>query len=210
MKKINIVIIVIVSLIIIDTMQAHFFEHSPLISWKELQNDQDSWVDRGIIIDTFYCVKEKDILKINWKLKFSKYECPIDDFDLQDFKNLNANDFGVTVHSSTTRDKIHIFNFENINYYYGNTKFRLDYDVPIKIDGRNTFNRYTFQELVEKKVIKLNTFLNQAKDKKEYEEATIYSFILYKVIACKENNEIIEIIIGDTELSEEDINMCGI
>lgn len=152
MKRINIVILVIVSLIIIDTMQALFFEHSPFISWKESQNDQDSWVDRGIIIDTFYCVKEKDILKINRKLKFSKYECPIDDFDIQDFKNLNANDFGVTHHSSTTRDKIYIFNFENINYYYGNTKFRLDYDVPIKIDGRNTFNRYTFQELVEKKL----------------------------------------------------------
>lgn len=77
-KIILISILVIISLIIVDTIQARLFKHSPLISWKQTLEDHDSWVDKGIIIDTYYCTEEKDIITVSWHFKLSKFTCPID------------------------------------------------------------------------------------------------------------------------------------
>ena len=77
-KTIVIIICTILSLIIIDTFQAIIFKNSPLISWQDELSDADSHVDRGLLIDVYYCVKEQDIVTINWKLKGSKFDCPID------------------------------------------------------------------------------------------------------------------------------------
>ena len=78
LKIILILITILVSIIILDSLQARIFKHSPFISWKETIEDDDSWVDKGIIIDTYYCTKEKDILTIYWKFKGNKFTCPID------------------------------------------------------------------------------------------------------------------------------------
>ena len=77
-KFIIIIIFILISIIIIDTFQAIIFKNSPIISWHNQEPDKDSYVDRGIIIDTYYCTKEKDIVTINHYLKSTKFTCPID------------------------------------------------------------------------------------------------------------------------------------
>lgn len=88
MKKIIkvflIVIVISIVIIILDTLQARIFKNSPLISWKEELEDSDSWVDRGILIDTYYCTKEEDIITVSWKIKGTKYTCPIDNISYQE------------------------------------------------------------------------------------------------------------------------------
>lgn len=83
-KILLIIIIILVGLILIDSIQAIIFKHSPLISWKEHLSDDDSWVDKGLILDTYYCTKEKDIITVYWKFKGNKFTCPIDNVILND------------------------------------------------------------------------------------------------------------------------------
>lgn len=79
-KAINfflIIIIVIVGIILLDTIQARLFKRSPIISVRDNRLlDKDSYADRGILINTYYCVKEKDIVKVEWRFKISTFDCP--------------------------------------------------------------------------------------------------------------------------------------
>ncbi len=74
LKIVLVVVLVLLALVAADTMAARVFKRSPLISFKE-DLDGTSYVDRGIIIDTFYCKKDKDV-EIEWLYKFSKFTCP--------------------------------------------------------------------------------------------------------------------------------------
>ena len=66
-NKINITLIVIgtiISIILLDTTQALLFKNSPLIGIRdEYLSDADSYVDKGILVNTYYCIKEKDIVR---------------------------------------------------------------------------------------------------------------------------------------------------
>ena len=92
LKIILIVIIILIGLILLDTLQAIIFKNSPIISWKEELSDADSWVDKGILIDTYYCTEEKDIVTVSWEFKGSKFTCPIDNIenDATDYSEVYA------------------------------------------------------------------------------------------------------------------------
>ena len=77
LKIILIVIGIIAGFILLDTLQARIFKNSPIISWKE-KLDGDSYVDKGILVDTYYCRKD-DIEEVSWHLKNSKFTCPINE-----------------------------------------------------------------------------------------------------------------------------------
>lgn len=90
-KQLKIILIILrtlIGIILLDTLQAIIFKNSPIISWKEELADEDSYVDRGIIIDTFYCTKEKDIQTISWKFKGNKFTCPIDNVSISYLREL--------------------------------------------------------------------------------------------------------------------------
>ena len=71
------IVITILSIILLDTIQAIAFKNSPIISWRvEDVNDNDSYVDKGILIDTYYCVKEQDIITVIPTFKNTNYNCP--------------------------------------------------------------------------------------------------------------------------------------
>ena len=71
------IIITIFSIILLDTIQAVAFKNSPIISWRvEDVNDSDSYVYKGILIDTYYCVKEQDIVTVIPTFKNTNYNCP--------------------------------------------------------------------------------------------------------------------------------------
>ncbi len=79
MKKYLKIFIIIISLvfgiILLDTLQARLFKHSPLLSIKESLNDK-SYVDKGILINTFYCIND-DVINVSWHFKTAKFTCPI-------------------------------------------------------------------------------------------------------------------------------------
>lgn len=85
MKKEIKIILIVVGVLVVgilgDTLQARILKTSPLISWKENVEDNDSWVDKGILMDTYYCVEETDIMTVSWHFKTSKFTCPIDNVD---------------------------------------------------------------------------------------------------------------------------------
>lgn len=66
----------LVGIIVLDTLQAKIFKNSSIISWKQ-KLDGDSYVDKGLLINTFYCVKNKDEVEVNSYFKTTKYTCPI-------------------------------------------------------------------------------------------------------------------------------------
>ena len=71
------IIITIFSIILLDTIQAVAFKNSPIISWRVKDvNDSDSYVDKGFLIDTYYCVKEQDIVTVIPTFKNTNYNCP--------------------------------------------------------------------------------------------------------------------------------------
>ena len=78
MKKIILIITIILSIIVLDTFLALIFTKSPIIHVRHQQEDSDSYVDKGLIIDTYYCTKEKDIVTVSHYIKGNKYSCPID------------------------------------------------------------------------------------------------------------------------------------
>lgn len=81
-KIILLVISILIGIVLLDTIQAVIFKNSPIISWHKTLPDKDSFVDKGIIIDTYYCTKEKDIVTIKQYFKSTKFTCPIDNFEV--------------------------------------------------------------------------------------------------------------------------------
>lgn len=75
LKIILIVFMISASLIILDTLQARLFKNSPILSFESKIND--GYVKKGILMDTYYCLKEQDIVSISYQFKTSKYACPV-------------------------------------------------------------------------------------------------------------------------------------
>ncbi len=75
-KNIFIILISILGVIVLDTIVARISKSSPIISWKE-NLDGDSYVDKGILIDTYYC-QEQDLITVSWLFKNSKFACPLE------------------------------------------------------------------------------------------------------------------------------------
>ena len=71
------IIITISSIVLLDTIQAIIFQSSPIISFRKEQIDEDSYVDKGILIDTYYCAKD-DIITIIPTFKTTNYGCPLE------------------------------------------------------------------------------------------------------------------------------------
>lgn len=75
--KITLIVLgVLAGIILLDALQARMFKNSPIISWREKLKG-DSYVDKGILLNTYYCVKAQDIVTVSWHLKNSKFTCPV-------------------------------------------------------------------------------------------------------------------------------------
>lgn len=90
-KKLKVTIIIsvlIFGIILVDTLQARLLKNSPIISWKNNLEDNDSYVDVGILMDTYYCTKERDIVTVSYHLKGSKFTCPIDNIENESLEKI--------------------------------------------------------------------------------------------------------------------------
>lgn len=190
-KIILIVVGVLIGIVILDTLQARILKHSPIISWKEELADDDSWVDRGIFMDTYYCTREKDIQTISWKFKGNKFTCPIDNIQIKKFVDY---DFSVTVNSDTKYEKIFAFNYNEVDYYYGNTAFELSL----------TENKYkhNIEIALKNELVTLDNILAQAKNTEIYKDggSKLYKYDNFNIIVCNTIGGNNDIIIGDAEM----------
>lgn len=141
-KKVKIALIIIgaiVGLIILDTIQARILKHSPIISWKENSEIKGSYVDRGVLIDTYYCANEKNV-DVSWHLKTSDFNC-----------------FKVTVDGGTSNGKINhnliktnINNEYNLYYFEIDNAVYLDNGVEIELKDALADKKTTIEEIVSK------------------------------------------------------------
>lgn len=186
------VIAIIVGLILLDTLQARIFKNSPIISWEEGQPDGDSWVDRGLLMDTYYCTKERDITTVYWKLKGTKFTCPVDNLS-----QLLVYEFEVDEKETTKHEKIFLFEKDEIKYYYGNTNFK------VYISESN--NRMELKDGLTSNEVTLEKVLTSSKSQTNWveEPTVVYDYDQFKIISCNdaENNK--QIIIGDLKMKTE-------
>ncbi len=76
MRNMVIIIVAFLTLFIIgDTMLALIFKRSPLLSWKTSYLNGDSYVDKGLIMDSFYCIND-DVVTFKQTFKLSGFKCP--------------------------------------------------------------------------------------------------------------------------------------
>ena len=186
------VIAIIVGLILLDTLQARIFKNSPIISWEEGQPDGDSWVDRGLLMDTYYCTKERDITTVYWKLKGTKFTCPVDNLS-----QLLVYEFEVDEKETTKHEKIFLFEKDEIKYYYGNTNF--------KVYISESKNRMELKDGLTSNEVTLEKVLTSSKSQTNWveEPTVVYDYDQFKIISCNdaENNK--QIIIGDLKMKTE-------
>lgn len=193
LKIILIVVITLFGIILLDTLQARIFKQSPYISWEEGQPDGDSWVDKGILIDTYYCTKERDIVTIYWKLKGAKYTCPVDSLS-----QLLVYDFEVDVTKPTDHKKIFAFEKDGIKYYYGNTNFKVyitESDKLVELGDALTSNQVTLEKV-----------LTSSKSQTNWvgEPVVMYEYNEFNILSCNDVDNTKNIIIGDTKIKKED------
>jgi hypothetical protein len=123
-KTTLITISILISIILLDTLQAIIFKTSPALSLREILGDNTSYIDKGILINTFYCTKEQDIVTISHQSKTSKFACPIDKV----YELNNAKGVSMTIKEGTLTDTgatIIIKDISNKNNTFGE-EYRID------------------------------------------------------------------------------------
>ena len=129
-KNIITIILIIIGIILLDTIQARIFKNSPIISIRESLPDNDSYVDKGILVNTYYCTEEKDIVTVSWYSKKSKFTCPIDNvYEIEnEYKVENIDGITMTIKEGTLTNKsatIIITDTTNNENIYG-SYYRID------------------------------------------------------------------------------------
>ena len=129
-KNIITIILIIIGIILLDTIQARIFKNSPIISKRESLPDNDSYVDKGILVNTYYCTEEKDIVTVSWHSKKSKFTCPIDNvYKIEnEYKVENIDGITMTIKEGTltnTSATIIITDTTNNENIYG-SYYRID------------------------------------------------------------------------------------
>ncbi len=74
-KIIMILIMLVLGVIVVDTFQAVVLKHSPFIHIQEKIYSNGSYVDKGILVDAYYCVIEENDIEFHIKTKFNTYKC---------------------------------------------------------------------------------------------------------------------------------------
>ena len=172
----------------IDTLKILIFK-SPIISIKEYY-DNDNYVNKGILLNVYHCTDKNNKVSNSVKFKNTKYIC-----------SKNLQDFEIIVHSSDSskETKKYVFNYENINYYYGNTKF----NVNLTTDNNGFLN---LKDAIVNKMITFEDIINKSDKQENDEEGNIkYSFNSYMdLIVCNKYNNSKDAIFGIPGLNIKD------
>ena len=196
--KITLIIIgILISIILLDTLQAIIFKTSPVISLRERLQDNDSYIDKGIFINTFYCTKERDIVTVSQHSKQSKFTCPIDKvYELNKNIHLSINKTENCTNQIkeyyTYQDRtIYFVCLDEINVISKNTKMSLKYHLE------NVYQ--SFDDSIEE-IVKDIENIDYLKDG----GTKIYHHPEYTIIVCNTLYGNKDIYFGDNRLKYEE------
>lgn len=189
-KVILIMIVILVGVVLLDTLQAVVFNNRPFISEKEYY-DYDNWIAKGILINTYHCLDENNTLMMEYKLKTTKYMCPI---------KLNDFELSINVHGDTERKKIFVGNYKDVDYYFGNTQF----NVFLSQNG----GEFDIKTALINEMVELNDILDKSDstESSSFDDSIIYHFPGYlDIIVCDNNSNKKSVIFAEPEIKLEDI-----
>lgn len=192
--KITLGVVGVVILLFAIDLICIFTINRPLFAIKTENNGSVNNVYKGLFYDTYIC---NDYSTIQITYKGSKFSCN-DTIKIKEFKNY---DFSVVVTTSTEYKKIFAFKHNGINYYYGNTDFRLyltegNYRYDLETSLKN--NLVSFEDILNKNV-KIDTFRDGG--------SKLYYYRQFNIVVCNTIDGNNDVIIGDTEL--EIGNVCN-
>lgn len=185
--KITLGVVGVVILLLVIDLICIFTISRPLFAIKTENNVSVNNVYKGILYDTYIC---NDYSTIQITYKGSKFSCD-DTIKIKEFKNY---DFSVVVTTPTEYEKIFAFKHNGVNYYYGNTDFRLyltegNYRYDLETSLKN--NLVTFEDILSKNV-KVNTAWDGG--------SKLYNYRQFNIVVCNTIDGNNDIIIGDAEL----------
>lgn len=183
---------IIVLCIIIDLISIFTFR-KPLFAVKQDNGDSVDIIYKGLLYDTYNC-HDNSLIQITHK--GSKFSCAIN-IKIKEFQNY---DFKVVVTTPTEYKKEYAFTHNDIDYYYGNTDFRLyltenNYEYDLETSLKN--NLVSFEDILNKN-IKVNTVWDGG--------SKLYQYHQFNIIVCNTIDGNNDIIIGDSEMQIE--NYC--
>ena len=195
-KSLKIILIVIGILIlyfIIDLI-CIFTINRPLFAIREDNGDSVNIIYGGLIYDTYNCFEHSSMQIV---FKWKKYSCD----NTINIKKFNNYDFEVVVTEPSKYEKKFAFIHDNVNYYYGNTDFRL-----FLTEGSY---RYDLETSLKNKLVTFDDILAKNKNVETYRDggSKMYYFNQFNILICNTINGNKDVIIGDTELKIG--NLCS-
>lgn len=171
-----------------------FTINRPLFAIKTENNGSVNNIYKGILYDTYIC-NDNSTIQITYK--GSKFSC-YDTIKINEFINY---DFSVVVTTPTEYKKIFAFEHNGINYYYGNTDFRL-----YLTEGNY---RYDLETSLKNNLVSFEDILNKAKSFELYKDggSKLYQYQQFNILVCNTLDGNNDVIIGETELEIE--NLCN-
>ena len=148
-KIIVIVLVAILGLVSFDTLLARILKNSPLLSIKK--DIPNGYVKKGLLMDTYFCTKEQDLVTVSWHLKTTKFYCtPYEIKEIVD-KTKDMEDF------ACDEAKTKFYSDDEYNYYYNCDKSK--YVVVKYTSGREEsiknaleYNHITMQDVDDYKI----------------------------------------------------------
>ena len=199
LKIILIVLGVLVSIVVLDTLETKIFDNSPLIKIrKNFKDGYMEYMDKGILVNHYYCRNNEE--KTTWKS--TKYACPIeedniDEFDFYLSKPETHNDIRFNDYFTFEDRKIYLAS--NVKEFYV-----VDGETMILKEFISNYNG-TLDDSIKKITDKLN-WVNELNDG----GTTIYKLKdkdITLITCCNQLSENKNIYIGDYSLEYTD-DLC--
>lgn len=173
----GIVLLTIIDLVCIFTI------HKPIFAIKEDNGDSVDRIYKGLFYDTYYC--HEDSIKV--LTKGHKYTCAAD-IKIDKF---NDYDFSVVVTTPTEHKKIFAFTYNDVDYYYGNTDYKLYLT-------ENNY-RYDLETSLKNNLVIFDDILGKSKNIEIYKDggSKLYQYNQFDIVVCNTLDGNKDIIVGE-------------
>lgn len=180
------VLAILILVIIVDLMWITIFKR-PIFAVKEDNGDSVNMIYKGVFYDTYMC---HEYTKPKIHLKGTKLTCTP---KLSTYKIEDKN-FIIEESNSLVNKKTFAFTYNDIDYYYENTEF--------KIYIEENSNRYDLKTALENNLIKFNNILEKSIETITFRDggSKLYHFEYFNVIVCNTVDGNKDIIIGNKDM----------
>ena len=189
--KISLIVIGIIVLCFIIDLICIFTINRPLFAIRQDNGDSVNVVYKGILYDTYNCHENSNMLIV---LKWKKYSCD----NTIKIKKFNNYDFSVRVTTPSKYEKKFAFSYNNIDYYYGNTNFRL------YLNEGNL--GYDLETSISNELVDLDDILSKSKSFNAVFDggSKMYHYDQFNILVCHTLDGNNDVVIGDTEMQIND------